>query len=1475
MSDYRRELDAILRGEGVSLANPGLAVDGQSNPIMSRLGGAARGLASFLEPIQLPQDVLFGAVAGALDPETTIAGRLRTVDVGAYLPWGRAPDRPATGQEIFELAGLEGRSAKWAGIGADLFADPLLFGSYLRVGGKLLKSDDLLNLGDKFDDMLSPMGLASGTKGVIARAAPEFNALIDRRIEEMIQVVRNPESSFMGIDGFGGRFQGVFDKIAPRQSQLNLKFGKETGGELGKIERMAKVAGQRLSEDNLNLLAQAQSGMLGERGKEFVEGYVGILGRYRQAHERHLTDVTQLVRDTTERQVYEVSGKRGLLFSEVSEETSDPSTVDLFNEVRKAAFGERGAARREAPDPIRELVLTGRAKVRAAAVEAGEDANVAVQRFNDYLQEITEIDAALGKHVSGFDFVKGVAFERVQALTGSMDEAQSFWMGLVGAGVNNRFDAHLKSETKWKPADILKASPERVAAVQARRGAYKQQLLEEMELSGLSDDAIDLATTEKRMSEIERGVLDLYEESAQIKQQLKGRGDWGRYEQAVDDYANAVENNARAVVELRQQSRQWGGRKQQRANPMGEPDSRRGFSDPLQMGRAVQRLRQVTASRLKAEAAVEEAMSALTSNERVARNLRRDLGEEALEGMRQMEKLRRDFNTRRFKYTVDPETAAKARAKAAEAADSTPLPALEKDLNIEELVVERMARGATYDDALNKPFTVEEIIDSAQAFSHLDLGAYLRGLADGHLRRSYGLFQDRNGFRRYTSAVRNGRLLMNNVLDETNLDEAMAGFEMEADLIRQYQRHLDSGPERKAVIAQGALVQHMIENGVQPGRARDAMTALVKGLHSNNPAMTRQIELLEEMVPRYESFFDANRKGGGRSFYGPKEPDIPRPILETLGEFSRASASVSESAEGARRVMGKQQFFQNTWKLAKAKGLVRNEKYVDDMGTTYIKVDDTGGMFKAFSGRYVHPQLLREMEKTLKVDDTYSGWQRMRALLTGGYLASPNVLAANFFGGFYQSATAGIGPHRMAPRIARVWERVRRVQDGETDEIIERLRAHVPLEISTLSYHALQKDFQRMRLDHMGIGPEGVRKTLQQMEDAYISFLNRPGIGPLRTRYAGLDGFQMIENVFKVAAFEEMLEELPKRWARKGVQFTDEMVEQHAAEFARTVVFDYSELPSGLDALKNTGLVLFPGFAYFLAGRTLETYWKRPGVLGVSDRMSEAVANMQLSEDEQLKLWLGMPDWLKQDQGVPLTVREGEPGDTRASVIPLAQLIPTQTIWDAPMGQGNPWAESLSSAGLWGPFAEVLYSLVHGEGEAFISARYGNRVFDPDAEGATRAAQTGRFLYNTLAPGAVRKLVRPSYEGGAEGVIPEMVNYAFPPAMTEALYSFEELRARRPERDFKDEVLGVMLRSPQPIAIDGEIPGVARELRSARSSFQNEISSLRTKYGRAQSKGNTARMESIEREIVERTNEFNELWSTYMNVYQRGSDRAR
>ena len=340
-------------------------------------------------------------------------------------------------------------------------------------------------------------------------------------------------------------------------------------------------------------------------------------------------------------------------------------------------------------------------------------------------------------------------------------------------------------------------------------------------------------------------------------------------------------------------------------------------------------------------------------------------------------------------------------------------------------------------------------------------------------------------------------------------------------------------------------------------------------------------------------------------------------------------------------------------------------------------------------------------------------------------------------------------------------------------------------------------------------------------------------------------------------------------------------IEQQAAEFARLVVFDYSELPKSLDFLKRTGLVLFPGFTYFMAGRTLNAFANRPGTLAVADRFSEALANASLDLEEQLALHIGTPEWMRQDQGVPMpfTMRQGKRGEDIVSVIPLNQLLPTGTILDgfAGGGTGNPWAQSITQAGVWGPVFEVMRALVTGDGEATLSAQYGNRVFDADSEGVDRAQDVFRFLYNTMAPSNVKKLLTVNYQDQPAGLLPNIPGLVQDLAaggsrttmdfMTQA-YSFDERRTGSPDKGWREAVLSSLLRSPQVVALDGPIAGIGRELRNERAQLGQKVAAMRSRLGRAQMEGDVEAEQRWTEEIRRLQDEFNAKWQEYRTFHR-------
>lgn len=1456
-------LDQLINptGPGVDVSPTATGIGGE---VRKLAGGAIRGLAGLLQPLQLPQDVMFAAIAGAEDPNSTILDRLKKVEWAKYAPFGAAPARPATGQEIFKLMGLGDTAAKYAGIGADLIVDPLIFGSYLRVAGKLGKIEDLIKLGDKFDYMISPLGMSRETaKPVLSvlRKSDKISSFIDSRMNAMLSVLRNPDSQMFGIERFGAKATGVLSAFMPRDAQLRMRFGAETGQALFMAESMGKAAGKRLSTGALEQLALAQHGAFGMDGAEFVKKYTDALTQVRGAFQQNLGGMPVILRDTMESETYHAANEVGFMhLFDSAEQVTEPTVQELFNEAQNATRGVQGTmAWQKSAQEAQDVLTQAHSRVLKALEVSGLDMNPkeVVSRFDNYLRSIVQIDAKLGYETSGLGFVRDTMRSRIFGLTGSEEHAQGFWMGLLNNGIAGDFQKYLDSPSPFRPSDLARPSKDALERNAARRAAYMEQLDAEMRQMGFTKEATNPAGFAKASDQLTARVEKFSNQLTELKQ-------FQRYETAplYEQIESNVSMWKQTVASAVDHANEYG--KLLRGGAPGLEDAWGNFRNAM-------------ARKQQAEQAIEDSIVNWRNHLQQNMSERAIPNDQLQQAYNDLSQLQDDFNSGRFARTIanlTPEEMRAARERAAQAAGekgaAPPIPSVHgKNPTVDDMIATRLLRGMGYDEAVTKPFTYGEILDGTQNMGALKLGAYLHNLGAGHLRRAFGVFLDGNGFTRYTDALRKGRIIANNVLDELNLGDYISNPQA-VDLINQYRTSIASAG-RGTVLRQDSMLKHMVEQGMKPADAHDAMKELVSNLHSNSPEWQKYIADLEALRPNYVKLVEAYRTGS-RSALAAARKDIPQAMLDQLGEYSNASISTFESAENARKVVGPQQYMQQVYKLAKQRGLVSTEPKVDKFGTVFKPFGATGQLAGPFDGLYMHPQLQVEINRALSTGRNLGGpLQRIRSLLMGGFLAAPNVLAANFFGNLYQVALLGVHPVDIAKALFSSYGDVERASRGLDSELVSTLKSLMPLELTGMEYQDLRHAFERVRWSDMGLGQDGIAKVFDSVTTAYERFLRRPGFGPVRFKYAGLEGFQFIENWFKVASFKHMREVL--RTAEKP-QAAEALasIDRRAAEFARTSVFDYSTLPDSLSLLRNTGLLMFPGFPYFMAGRTASAVLRNPGGLAVADRMSQAIADATLSPQDQYTLYFSMPDWMKQDQGVPIVVRHGRDGNRQVAVIPLAQMIPTSTMLDGPFGSQNPWAQSIAEFGIWGPLMETFVALAGfapQRGQAFISQRYGNRVFDPEARGMEQVSQVFRFLYNTMAPSVVKKMIEPDYNGGWRGVFPDAFHVILPNDTAHQLYSFDEVKSRTPDKNLKDSVIAAFLRSPTEVALEGPLSGIRKQLTVKRAQLNTELQSIRKKVQRAQYDGDQAAVQHFTKQYQERVDEFTSVWSTYLEYYQR------
>lgn len=776
----------------------------------------------------------------------------------------------------------------------------------------------------------------------------------------------------------------------------------------------------------------------------------------------------------------------------------------------------------------------------------------------------------------------------------------------------------------------------------------------------------------------------------------------------------------------------------------------------------------------------------------------------------------------------------------------------------------RDATGPTYREVL--------FGDNTDKFSALDLGAHFRGLQEGHMRRTYAMFQDKAGADAWITSLQQGRVVMSNILGDEMIDAALSGVQSGvraapayrsvfsrtaapaapsapvADLIKGYRSALE-GEGRGTILTQRGLVNHLLENGVSKRDAQDAFAKLVTQMNPELEPVVRQIRDHASKLEDAQS--GVPQRGRGVAFYGERE-DIDVPFLEALGELANPVLSLAESAGAARTRVSRQGFMQGVHDIATQNGLVRDGHHTDDNGAIFKLVDDERA-WGAFSGKHLHPYLRMELQRSMKpsglrdmpLAQTYD---RIRSMITGGYLASPSVVTANIAGGIYTSAMAGISPDRMMRAMAQSFMPLLR---GESDDL-KQLRTMVAVEEGNRASQDAVRHTERLKLAETG----ATGGKLQNAFDTLTGFVSEQLNAPLGQKWAGLSGFQFVEKWLRTSAFKaerDYYRANPQRIAQfipnfgsMGEVERTAAIDKFAAQKARISAMDYTELPDAVTRARDSGLVMFPGFSFLIMSRNLNAFINRPGKIAVADRLNEAVWSAQMDEDEKLAVYAGMPDWLREEGGVPVRMMVDEAGDKRWSVIPMQGLLPTNTTF------GKPFAESLASLGLYSPFFEALSAFATGTGEAPFTARYGKQVFSPDARGGEKYAQAGQFLADALTPGFLRKGV---------SMVQTISRSALPmdKDLAQTLYSFQEREKGRAQRQVADEVLSAFLRSPQVITTSGPLSNVRKNAASLRIRRDRELREVRKRIQRAAYSGEQTKVERLTLELQEREREYAEL----------------
>ena len=1323
--------------------------------LLGKLGGAARNLASLLEPLQLPQDLLFAAIAGLSDPNSNFTDRF-THDEGFwkslynYLPGGPAPQRPSSGAEILKLFGVDNKKVqKYAGFALDLTADPLLIGGWVKGLGTAAKAlgaerevaNSLIKLGESFDRATSPLAvyrtLPQGLRQSVEKTASNFG--------RSLFLNRVPWNSTEAASTVG-------DVLLARRTALKQQFPKtafsfgadlnakgirdvSVGEEIAAIHSRASTAGRDVQERAVTLLGEANAALSGpfaavEDQRNWVQKFIDVVGRKQQAN-AEIDQMPQILKTFIDKNGWRFIDNHGAYL--IAKGESD--VPEIKNIISIVGPDRLKAAAAKSADDI-EVLLGDIAKV---AEQVGYPADIARSRAMKFIQKAAESDSLAGYYESGMDYVQKKVMTRVIEVTGDEAIAGRVMGDLFAAGMSDNYDAFMKSSSGISPSDVVTYTEEGAKRVAARREAYN--------------------TTLRSQAEARVPAAQARAEAARVR-----------------DVIPAPQAELRPGVQglINQRNQKF---KNLETPGPGEPGYI--YGPP------------------------------------------RSPGEDA------------------FKNT---------------------------------------AAGRAGFKANTDPFTMRELLgNDFEQFVGLPVSEYLSGFVQGHVRRAYAMLQDTPSFKKYINGVENGQVFLNNVVNETFGDIPQA-FKAETDIVKQFFNTI-AEKNQSAVVSQQSVFQHLLDNGVGAKRAHQFIGELIK---AENPHLTDTISRIQDWADRFSHLSSSPTKRYG--VYG-RQAFVERSALtsedlQALGEFSDTTISAFEQANLARTRVPFTKFMQDTYELANEHGYVTDvANYVDpvsNMRYTQIPIDDVQ-TWGGYAGKWIHPYLKKEILQAMQNRGSRAPWlNRIRSLITAGYLASPNVLVANIAGGFYQTAAAGIAPADMARSMIRTLGPILKHDQGkEKYWVLDRLAQAFDVNESSLVGQNLMKEFDRLKFNEAGLNQGGVRQFFDQMATWAEDQLRSPGVGKARVRWLGLDGFQFSERWMKVAAFDARYNYL------KNVEgLSDNLAQRAAAESARISVFDYSEIPQAFKTLRNSGLLLFPGFTYFLVPRTVRGLAERPGVIAAANRMSDAINSAQLDPEEKLALYASMPDWLKQEHGTVVHKYVGEDGVTRYSAIPLNQMVPTSTM------AGNPWGESLATLGIYRPFLEILNAYLRGDGAAIFSGRYGQTVFDQGAKPGRKAVQTAEFLMSNLAPGSIRKLgvdpksldaalVDPSQ--GPRGIIPKFVQTVFnlPKTVGETAYSVSELQRSKPDRQLRDEVLAATFRSPTVLTTSGPLSSFSKVYNSAKMQLDAEVGVLKDKMLSAQLSGNQRAFDSFQAKIQARLIEFQNTWEPAIQAVQQAQQPIR
>lgn len=720
---------------------------------------------------------------------------------------------------------------------------------------------------------------------------------------------------------------------------------------------------------------------------------------------------------------------------------------------------------------------------------------------------------------------------------------------------------------------------------------------------------------------------------------------------------------------------------------------------------------------------------------------------------------------------------------------------------------------------------------------NLDISTFFKKLSEGHLRRTYGMFVD---FDEWVRAIRHGAVVPSKIIEDTTLTALeRAGFGNETNLVREYIDLLvASRPERGVAIRQSRLASYLVSKGVPAERTREFIGELIKAL---TPRLDKEAEAAANIARSHAKPLGMLQIRGLAGGAFEKREDLTAEVLERLGELVDPIVSIEESGRIGRQVFETQDFLRSIYQYADTAGLIGHSR----VQPNWVYLPENSTLLGPMAGKWVHPWIKKEIYNAIQapIENRPTILRRFQSAVSANLLAGLNVTTANVIGNILLAALYGYSPLDVVPEIARA-ARDWRKQGDKFEDLLE-LHERVPIFTSLVGNELIQ----HLNLDKWD--SLGLRKpvSMEQIYNNVMAGMQEFAKAPFGQKWLGTELFAQMEDLTRLAVYR-----IAKRnFMAQGMSKLEAIEE--AAQEARFVTFDYASLPELLKVARNLGVVMFPGFPYFVVGRTLRAVAERPGTVAAIERLPEAIWNALGPNDdpEKYALYASLDSWMRDgEQMVPLW--KDDKG--RWHVMPISQLTPTGAFLDERF-----WGlETLG--GVYRPIVDALAAITTGTGKAYLGQRYGQKVFNQSSDPMQRLKEIAGFLWNNYAPTFARSIYRYNPVEGPSGLAVELARAAkvLPAEVGDTVLRANEILRRKAEKDLYDSLISATVRPVYPVDVDGDLPNIYKAMEVARTKLSEELSELRRQANKAALEGRRDDAIAIVQKMEQKQRAFAQEW---------------